>query len=74
MAIMDCRSRGSGLARTFASRDDCEMAYVADVDTKMYEQHAKAIADCQGGKMPAFVQDYRKALDDKALDAIEEEV
>ena len=70
MAIVGCRARGPALARGFASRDDCEMAYIADVDTDMFEKHAKGIADCQGGKTPKFVQDFRKALDDKSVDAI----
>ena len=70
IAIIGCRSRGHGLARNFASRDDCEMAYLADVDTAMFEKHAKMIADCQGGKIPKFEQDFRKVLDDKSVDAI----
>ena len=70
MALVGCRGRGNTLARGFASRDDCEMAYVADVDTTLFESRAKGIADCQGGKMPKCVQDFRKVLDDKSLDAI----
>jgi predicted dehydrogenase len=70
MAIVGCAGRGSDLARGFASRDDCEITYFADVNQVMYEKHAQGIAKCQGSKMPKFVQDFRKALDDPALDAI----
>ena len=70
MAIVGCRSRGPDLVRGFASRDDCEMAYLADVDTAMFKKHAKWIAKRQGGKTPKFEQDFRKVLDDKSVDAI----
>jgi predicted dehydrogenase len=70
MAIVGCAGRGNALARGFASRDDCEITYFADVNSAMYDKHAQPIANCQGGKMPKFVQDFRKALDDPALDAI----
>ena len=70
MMIVGCSARGPALARGFASRDDCEITYFADVNEAMYEKHAQGIANCQGGKMPKFVQDFRKALDDPALDAI----
>ncbi len=70
MAIVGCAGRGNALARSFASRDDCEIVYFADVNTAMYDKHAKGIAACQGGKMPEFVQDFRQALDDPSLDAI----
>ena len=41
MAIVGCAGRGSVLARGFASRDDCEITYFADVNQAMYEKHAQ---------------------------------
>jgi len=70
LAIVGCKGRGYTLARNFATRDDCEMAYVADVDSTLFESRAKGIAECQGGRVPQCVQDFRKVLDDKSVDAI----
>ena len=70
MAIVGCRGRGATLARNFASRDDCEMAYICDVDKEMIAKHAKGIADCQGGRLPKGAQDLRKMLEDKSVDAM----
>lgn len=70
MAIVGCRGRGSVLAKNFASRDDCEIGYICDVDMNMIDRHTKGIANCQGGKTPTGEQDVRKMLDDKSVDAI----
>jgi predicted dehydrogenase len=70
MAIVGCAGRGNALARGFASRGDCQITCVADVNTAMFERHAPGIAACQDGRMPRFVQDFRRALEDPSLDAI----
>jgi predicted dehydrogenase len=70
MAIVGVRGRGGALAPGFASRGDCEFAYLCDVDSRQFEAKAKAIAQAQNGKMPQCVQDFRKALDDKSVDAM----
>jgi len=70
MAIVGCNARGGGLVRVFAARPDCEMAYICDVNSAIFPKHAKAVADAQGGKEPKCVQDFRKMLDDKSVDAI----
>ncbi|MBN2295750.1 MAG: Gfo/Idh/MocA family oxidoreductase [Pirellulales bacterium] len=70
MAIIGCRSRGPGLARNFARRNDCELAYIADVDKAMIVKHAPMIAEAQGGKKLKGVQDFRRVLEDKSVDAI----
>jgi predicted dehydrogenase len=70
MAIVGCRGRGNMVAQGFARRDDCEMAYICDVDTSLFATRAKWMASCQGGKTPKCVQDFRKMLDDKAVDAV----
>ena len=70
MAIVGVRGRGSSLAPGFASRGDCEFAYVCDVDSNLFEARAKTIAEAQGGKKPQCIQDFRKALDDKSVDAM----
>ena len=46
-----------------------QITYLIDPDTKTYERYLKGIEQKGGGK-PKTVQDVRKALDDKELDAI----
>src|SRR5436305_12902010 len=70
MAIVGVRGRGGQLAPAFAARADCQIAYVCDVDSRLFRPISKTIADAQGGKQPICVQDFRKALDDKAVDAM----
>ena len=61
MAIVGVRGRGGALAPAFAARGDCEIAYVCDVDSRLFGPASKTIADTQGGKQPKCVQDFRKA-------------
>ncbi len=70
LAAVGVRGRGSSLATGFLARGDCRYAYVCDVDSKLFESRAKTIAQQQAGKMPECVQDFRRALDDKSVDAI----
>ena len=70
LAMVGCRGRGSMLAPNFASRDDCRMAYICDVDKSMIEKHTQIVAKIQDGKAPKGEQDFRKMLDDKSVDAI----
>lgn len=70
MALIGCGGRGNALARGFASRGDCKITYVADVNPAMYEKYASGIAASQGNQVPRFVKDFRHALDDPSLDAI----
>ena len=70
MAVVGIRGRGSSLAPGFAARKDCRIAYICDVDSRLFASRAKMIAEAQGGQQPACVQDFRKALDDKSVDAM----
>ncbi len=69
LGIVGLRGRGSALGPGFAERDDCEVAYLADVDTSFFGSRSKAIEDVQG-RAPKTVDDLRRVLDDKAVDAI----
>lgn len=69
VAVIGVNGRGSVLGPDFAKRPDCEVAYVCDVDSNLFGSRAKAIEDAQG-RPPKTVQDFRRALDDKAVDAI----
>ena len=69
LGIIGVRGRGSSLGPAFAARDDCEVAYLADVDASLLGSRAQAIEQAQG-KAPKTVQDFRRVLDDKTVDAV----
>jgi predicted dehydrogenase len=67
VGVMGTGGRGTSLARTFAAQANVEVAYVCDVD----EGHAGKAADAvaNGSKSrPKVVGDFRRILDDKAVD------
>ncbi|HID78558.1 MAG TPA: Gfo/Idh/MocA family oxidoreductase [Planctomycetaceae bacterium] len=70
LAMVGVRGRGNHLAHGFLDRPekDCEIGYICDVDSAQFGK-AKAIAERQG-REPRCVQDFRRALDDSAVDAI----
>jgi len=69
VASMGVNSRGLALGNNFAKLPDCEVLYACDVDTRAA---AKFIAQIQKttGKAPKAQPDFRKALEDKDLDAL----
>jgi len=69
VAVMGIRSRGNALAKTFAAQEDCEVAYLCDVDERYYEKTLKAVAEYQE-KKPKLEKDIRKILEDPSLDAV----
>ncbi len=70
LAMVGIRGRGAHLARDFIARGDCEVGYLCDVDSSFFASRAEAVAEGQGGREPECVQDFRRALDDPAVDAI----
>jgi predicted dehydrogenase len=69
LAVVGVRGRGGMLGVDFAKRPDCEVAYVCDVDANLLGPRGKAIEEAQG-RAPRLVQDFRRALEDKSVDAI----
>jgi predicted dehydrogenase len=69
LAVIGVRGRGQSLAAGFAERDDCEVAYLADVDKSVLGSRAEKVSKLQHAA-PQTVQDFRRALDDKAVDAV----
>jgi predicted dehydrogenase len=69
VAMMGVNSRGGALADSFASLKGAEIAYVCDVDSRATE---KCIAHLEKKfeAHPKSVTDFRKALEDKNLDAL----
>jgi predicted dehydrogenase len=72
VGVMGC-SRGNGrgveLAREFAKLPGAEVAYVCDVDAASREACAAEVQKA-GAKLPQVVGDFRRILDDRAVDAL----
>ena len=60
---------GTNLLKSFAAQKDVELAYVCDVDA---ERMARAVKNAETitGKAPKAVGDFRRILEDKAVDAV----
>ncbi len=69
IGLMGCGGRGTYVATMFANRPDVDFAYICDVDTRRFSRVRDAIEEAQG-KPPKAVQDFRKMLEDKRVDAI----
>lgn len=86
LGIVGIRGRGYCVGASFAEHPDVEVAYLADVDTSLFGTSAstgysrfvpeykrgtrvESFEKLQG-KAPKTVQDFRKVLDDKSVDAI----
>ena len=69
IACMGIRGRAGNLIRGFAAMPEVEIAMLADVDTRLFDAGVKLVTE-RGGKPPKTVQDFRRALDDKSIDAM----
>jgi predicted dehydrogenase len=69
IAVAGIHSRGLYLAKVFTKIKNVEVRYVIDVDSRFLPKAAKSVTD-QQGKEPLAVMDFRRALDDKDVDAL----
>jgi predicted dehydrogenase len=70
VGTIGCGGQGSALARNFAGRtDNVVMAYTCDPD-RLRAEKAAAEVESRTGSRPKVVQDLRKVLDDKRVDAV----
>jgi predicted dehydrogenase len=69
VAIMGTGGRGTGHAVSFAKLPGVSVAYVCDVDADRAGKAAKA-AEAAAKTAPKVVTDFRRILDDKAVDAL----
>ncbi|MFT3946895.1 MAG: Gfo/Idh/MocA family oxidoreductase [Agriterribacter sp.] len=69
VGVMGVNSRGLALAQNYASQKNCEVASISDVDSRAIDTCIKKITPVQNST-PKIVPDFRKALEDKALDAM----
>jgi predicted dehydrogenase len=69
LAVVGIHGRGGVHARKFAARPDSEIAYLCDVDETLLSPLASELAHTQANP-PKVTGDFRRALDDKSVDAI----
>ncbi len=69
VATVGIRSRGRQLTDQFANIGNCKVKYVVDVDQRYLERAANVAEEAQGSR-PEEIKDFRRALDDKDVDAI----
>ncbi len=69
IAIMGVRGRGRALSSEFASLPDVNIAYLCDVDSRVFERATKIVEE-KKGKRPQLIGDIRRALEDRTVDAV----
>jgi predicted dehydrogenase len=68
-AVIGINSRGGSLIGGFSGRNNCEVAYIVDIDEKAGQKRCNEI-EKKTGKRPKFVRDMRVAFDDRDVDFI----
>jgi predicted dehydrogenase len=69
LCVVGIRGRGASLASNFAALPNAHITHVCDVNTNLLGPFAKKIADIQKSE-PKQVQDLRRVLEDKSVDAL----
>src|SRR5437660_1562741 len=70
IAVMGTGGRGTGLARAFQQQPNVDVTYVCDVDQNRANQAAQGVAKVSGRAAPKVVTDFRRILDDKAVNGL----
>jgi hypothetical protein len=68
-AVIGVRGRGRNFYPALAGRKDTAVAALCDVDANVLPAAAAAVEKAQG-KPPHAVEDFRRVLDDQAIDAV----
>jgi predicted dehydrogenase len=69
VCVMGVRGRGNALLNAFASLPTVDVKYVCDLDETVLKSRTDQVASLTG-RRPEPITDFRRALDDKNLDAI----
>jgi len=69
LGFLGVGGRGSSLLRGFLQRDDVEVAWLCDPDSRRNANLSESVREATG-KTPQRVQDYRRVLDDPSVDAV----
>lgn len=69
VCVAGVRGRGGSLLATFAALPDVDVKYVCDLDDDVLKSRIAQVEQ-RTGKRPEAIKDFRKALEDKSLDAL----
>jgi predicted dehydrogenase len=69
VGVMGVGGRGTWLVEKFAARQDVVIAYLGDPDARRFKAAGELVEKAQG-RAPKAVQDFRRILEDKAVDAL----
>src|SRR5689334_12966912 len=69
IAVIGVNGRGMNHVESYADRDDVEIVAICDADMNVIGK-AQAAVEKKKKKQPAAVQDIRKLLEDKSIDAV----
>ncbi|MBI4585342.1 MAG: Gfo/Idh/MocA family oxidoreductase [Planctomycetes bacterium] len=69
LGVIGFRGRGGALLRGFLDIPEVEVAYLCDVDGGVLARGVEQVEKARG-RRPQAVEDFRRILDDKAVDAI----
>ena len=69
VAAMGVNARGLAVSGNFARQENCDVIYVCDVDSRAADKCIAELAKISS-KRPKASPDFRKALEDKDLDAL----
>lgn len=67
--VMGVNARGLALATNFSLQKNCEVTYISDVDSRAADICIATVEKSQN-RRPKAAPDFRKALEDKNLDAL----
>jgi predicted dehydrogenase len=69
VAVIGIHSRGTALAQKLAAIKDCHVKTIVDVDKRYWQNTVTSVEKVQG-KAPETAQDFRRVLEDPAVDAV----
>ena len=69
IAVAGINGRGQSHLKGFGQMKDVEIAYLVDPDSRLFDSRSKIVKGT-AGNTPDCVQDIRRALEDKNLDAV----
>ncbi len=69
VGVMGIGGRGTALAGMFAARPDVQIAYLCDPDSRRFP-YARKVVEAAQGQPVKFVQDFRRMLEDRAVDVV----
>src|SRR5690242_21688110 len=69
VGVAGIHGQGNAHIDQYLGFEKVQVTYLIDPDSRLFESRSKKIRD-KGGNRPTCVQDVRKALEDKNLDAV----